>query len=222
MNSYQRVMNRLSGKTVDRIPNLNIFMTMPAKQLGIPYGQYVTDYRKLVDGVLYCYEQFETDCYCAISDSMREAEGFGASVVIPDDGVPYSPDPLIKNVTDISKLKIVDLANSRRMADRLDAVRTLKEKAAGEIPVIGWIEGAFAESCDLMDMSQAMITLFDEPDAMHELFHICQEQAIAFALEQIRCGADIIGVGNAVSLLLQPLDPFSFSHPVNFSDYHAD
>lgn len=204
MNSYERVMNRLAGKAVDRIPNLNIFMMMPAKQLGIPYGEYVTDYRKLVDGVLYCYEQFETDCYCAISDPMREAEGFGASVVIPEDNVPYSPDPFIKNMSDISKLKPVSAAGCRRMEDRLNAVRTLSEKAAGEIPVIGWVEGAFAESCDLMDISRAMIKLLDEPEAMQELLDICQEQAISFALEQIRCGADIIGVGNAAASLIGP------------------
>lgn len=204
MNSYQRVMNRLAGKAVDRIPNLNIFMMMPAKLLGIPYGEYVSDYRKLTEGVLYCYEEFETDCYCVVSDPMREAEGFGAKVVIPADNVPFSPDPFIKDISDISKLKVTDSVNCKRMEDRLEAIRVLSEKAAGEIPVIGWVEGAFAESCDLMDISNAMITLLDEPDAMQELLDICQKQAISFALEQIRCGADIIGVGNAASSLISP------------------
>ncbi len=72
MNAYERVMNRQAGKAVDRLPNLNIFMMMPAKLLGIPYGEYVTDHRKLVEGVLYCYENFSTDCFCVISDPMRE------------------------------------------------------------------------------------------------------------------------------------------------------
>ena len=98
MNAYERITARMAGKPVDRIPNLNIFMMMPAKQLGIPYGAYVTDYRKLVQGVLYCHEQFDTDCLCVISDPMREAEGMGAKVVVPEDGVPYSPEPFLKEV----------------------------------------------------------------------------------------------------------------------------
>ena len=204
MNAYERLMNRLEGKPVDRIPNLNIFMMMPAKLLGIPYGTYVSDYRKLVDGVLYCYEEFETDCFCVISDPVRETEGMGASVLVPEDNVPFCPTPFLRSVADISKVKVVDAASSARMEDRLNAVRVLSEKAAGEIPVIGWVEGAFAESCDLMDISHVMTNLLDEPEAMHELLEKCKEQAISYALEQIRCGADIIGVGDAAASLISP------------------
>ena len=202
MTSFERLMNRMAGKPVDRIPNLNIFMMMPAKRLGIPYGEYVTDYRKLVDGVLYCYEQFETDCFCVVSDPMREAEGLGAVVTVPEDNVPFSPVPLLQDVEDIAKLKVVPASACRRMEDRLNAVRVLHERAAGEIPVIGWVEGAFAESCDLMGVSEVMINLLDEPEAMHELLELCTRQAISFAQEQIRCGADMIGVGDAATSLI--------------------
>lgn len=204
MNAYERLMNRLAGKPVDRLPNLNIFMMMPAKLLGIPYGEYVTDYRKLAEGVQYCYEKFSTDCYCVISDPMRETEGLGAKVLVPEDNVPYCPEPFLKDISDIPKIKVTDPGSSRRMEDRLQAIRLLHEKAAGEIPVIGWVEGAFAESCDLMEMSQVMMNLLDEPEAMQELLQICQQQAILFAKEQIRCGADIIGVGDAAGSLIGP------------------
>lgn len=202
MNAYERITARIAGKPVDRIPNLNIFMMMPAKQLGIPYGAYVTDYRKLVQGVLYCHEQFDTDCLCVISDPMREAEGMGAKVVVPEDEVPYSPEPFLKEVEDISKIKITPATGCRRMEDRLEAVRELHQRAAGEIPVIGWVEGAFAESCDLMDISHLMINTLDEPEAVHELLEICNQQAISFALEQVRCGADFIGIGDAAASLI--------------------
>ena len=35
MNSFERVMNRLQGKPVDRIPNLSIVMMFAAKELGV-------------------------------------------------------------------------------------------------------------------------------------------------------------------------------------------
>lgn len=204
MNSMERVLARLAGKPVDRIPNLNIFMMMPARQLGVPYGTYVSDYRRLVDGVLYCREQFDTDCLCVISDPMRETEGMGAAVVVPEDNVPYSPTPFVKTVADIAKVRVAEASSCRRMEDRLRAVEALRRESGGEIPVIGWVEGAFAESCDLMDISRVMMNILDEPEAMHELLEICTRQAVSFALEQVRCGADFIGVGDAAASLISP------------------
>lgn len=204
MNSYERLFNRMSGMTVDKLPNLCIVMMFAAKQIGVPYGKYVTDYRVLSEGVLHCYEKFGIDCLCVISDPMREAEGFGTDVTIPEDDVPYAKKPLIDDVSHISKLKTIDPSLSRRMNDRLEAVRLLKEKAGKQVPVIGWVEGAFAEACDLMDISDMMTTMLDYPDETEELLSVCVKQAELFALSQIKAGAEIIGVGDAASSLIGP------------------
>ena len=58
MNSFERVMNRFQGKPVDRIPNLSIVMMFAAKQQGITYGQYCSDYRHLADSAMLCHEKF--------------------------------------------------------------------------------------------------------------------------------------------------------------------
>lgn len=204
MDSYERLFNRMEGKPVDRLPNLCIVMAFAAEQIHIPYGKYVTDYRFLAEGVIDCYEKFSLDAFNVISDPMREAEGFGASVIIPDDGVPYSHDKLIKDMRDVSKLKVIDPSLSRRMNDRLEAVRYLSERSQKDVPVIGWVEGAIAESCDLMDMSEFMCTMMDEPELISQLLEICLKQSTLFALEQIKAGADIIGIGDAASSLIGP------------------
>ncbi|MGI5960005.1 MAG: uroporphyrinogen decarboxylase family protein [Massiliimalia sp.] len=204
MNSYERLFARMEGKPVDRLPNLNIVMMFAARQIGVPYGKYVTDHRLLAEGVWKCYEKFGIDCLCAISDPMREAEGLGAKVVIPEDDVPYSQEFLVTEISDIEKLKPIDPSLGRRMNDRLEAVRLLKEKSGGEVPVIGWVEGAVAECCDLMNISQAMVSLLDYPDEMNQMLALCEEQSERFALAQIQAGADIIGVGDAASSLIGP------------------
>jgi len=43
MNSYARVMNRLAGKPVDRIPNMSIVMMFAAKEIGVSYTQCCQD-----------------------------------------------------------------------------------------------------------------------------------------------------------------------------------
>lgn len=202
MNSYERVMNRFAGKPVDRLPNFSLVMMFAAKQLGVTFGNYCTDYRLLAEGAWLCYEKFGFDHLCAISDPMREAEGLGAKLIIPDDGVPFSPVKRIQKLSDIDTLKVIDPASGRRMNDRLEAVRVMKERACGEVPVVGWIEGALAESCDLMDMQQVFINLLDESDPMEQLMDICAEQAILFAKAQVEAGADIIAMGDAAASLI--------------------
>jgi len=204
MNSFERVFARFEGKPVDRIPNLCIVMQFAGDMFQVPYGRMVSDYRVFADAMCRCTEQLHLDCLWAISDPMREAEGFGAEVVIPENGVPYSRRPLIQNISDIKKLKVIPPESGKRMNDRLQAVQVMAQRAAKTIPVIGWVEGAFAEACDLIGINEAMVTVIDEPEAMEELLNTCLEQAKLFALSQIQAGADIIGIGDAAASLISP------------------
>jgi len=54
MSSYERVMNRLEGKPVDKIPNMNIVMAFAAKQIGASLKEFVLDHRVLVESNLFC------------------------------------------------------------------------------------------------------------------------------------------------------------------------
>lgn len=202
MNSFERVKNRMEGKQVDRLPNFSLVMMLGARLLGVTFGEYVSDYRLLSDAAFLCYEKYGFDMVCAISDPMREAEGLGAKVIIPEEGVPYSPVHRIQTLADIDSLKSADPASSRRMNDRLEAVRLMKQRGGRDVPVVGWIEGALAESCNLMGMQEAFINLLEEPEAMEQLLGICMEQGLMFAKEQVKAGADMIGMGDAAASLI--------------------
>lgn len=204
MNSYERVMNRMAGKDVDHLPNMNLVMMFGAVQAGVSFGKYVSDYRCLVEGTLRCHEKFGFDMVCVISDPMREAEGLGAEIVIPEDGVPYSPKKRVQKLSDIDTLKAIDPSLGRRMNDRLEAIRLLKQRVGNEVPIVGWIEGAIAESCDLMGVQEFFMNLMDEPEKMEQLMNICMEQCLKFAKAQADAGADIIGLGDAATSLLGP------------------
>lgn len=204
MNSYERFFAQLEGRKVDRIPNTSLFMTFAARQIGVPYGQYVSDYKLLSQGLLTCYEKFHQDMLCVVSDPMREAQALGAKVIIPEDDIPYCKEKRVKSVEDISTLKPVKPENSVRTYDRLEAVRYLSEKVNKEVPIVGWVEGAVAEACDLAGLSEFMMMMIDEPEMAHQLLEICMEQSRLFALGQIEAGAQIIGVGDAATSLIGP------------------
>jgi len=204
MTPKERVYKRLNGKEVDKIPNLNIIMTFAAKFIDTPYKQYVTDHKYLVDGNIKCCEKFGIDMVSAISDPFRETHGFGANIIFPEDDVPKCTDHLLKEYSDIKKLKINDPDKSERMHDRLEAIRLFKKELGEEYPILGWAEGPIAEATDLRGMGKIMTDIFDSPGFIEELFEICTEQSIVFSNAQIDAGADMIGIGDAAASLIGP------------------
>ena len=204
MNSFERVMNRMQGKPVDRVPNMSIVMMFAAKELGVTYSQCCSDYRLLADAAIRCHEKYGIDMVCAISDSLREAEGFGTKVIFPEEGVPYAAQLRLQSLEDIDTLKVIDPSAGRRMTDTVEAVRRMRQQVSNDVPVVGWVEGAMAECCDLMRMEEVFINLLDEPEAMEHLLDICAEQGILFAKAQVEAGAHMIGIGDAASSLVGP------------------
>jgi MtaA/CmuA family methyltransferase len=204
MNSYERVLSRLAGKPVDRVPNLGILMTFAARYIGVTYDRYVSDYRLLVEGNLRCCEDFGIDMLSAISDPMREAAGFGVPVVLPFDSVPYAFGSFIRTAQDLPRLTVHDPSSCERMNDRLEAVRLYRQKAGRDYPLLGWVEGAFAEACDLGGLQQVMGSLIRDPALVTAMLEICCEQAILFARAQVEAGADFIGIGDAAASLIGP------------------
>lgn len=204
MNSFERYRNRLAGQPVDRIPNFNIFMQRAAHHIGAPLAQYYQDYRVLVEANLAVLNDFHVDIVQAISDPYREAADCGLEVEFPDDGLPVNHQPLIIEPEDVARMQRPEPTTSRRMSDRLAAIRSFREQVRGEVPIMGWVEGALAEVCNLHSMSLTMIDLVKRPEWMTDLLERCVEVGIAFARAQIEAGADIIGLGDAVCSQISP------------------
>jgi uroporphyrinogen decarboxylase len=204
MTSLERLNARLEGKAVDKIPNMNILMALVAKEAGVSYREYVSDYRKLVEGNLICAEKYGLDSVSVISDPMRETAAFGAAVVFPENAVPFAEKPLVTDDFDLSVLRRFDPAESERTLDRLRGCELLRQKVGGDYPVIGWVEGCIAEAADLRGLNELLMDLAMDEAYLPEFFSIIHEQQKRFALAQLKAGADFIGVGNAAASLIGP------------------
>jgi len=204
MNACERMIARLAGEAVNRPPNFNIFMTFAARRTDKPLKEYYLDYHVLVDANIYVIEKFDIDLVQAISDPYRETADFGAQIEFPDDDMPLSKVPLLREPEDLQKLVKPSPYTGKRMSDRLEAIRMFREQVGGEYPIMGWVEGALAEAADLRSVNSLMLDLLYRPDWGEELCAICAEVAIDFARAQIEAGADIIGLGDAVGSLINP------------------
>jgi MtaA/CmuA family methyltransferase len=198
MNSHERLMARLQGAPVDRIPNFNIFMQFAAHYIGQPLSRYYLDYRVLADANAAVQRDFHLDLLQAISDPYRETADLGSPISFPEDGLPVREGAWLLGDEDIAALQAPDPGSGRRMSDRLEAIRLMKERAGGEIPVMGWVEGALAQAADVYGFSEVLLAPFDRGEWLGDLLEFCCEVEIAFARAQVAAGADIIGLGDAI------------------------
>lgn len=204
LTSYERFVRRLGGEPVDRTPNFNIMMTFAAHFIGEPLSRYYQDFRVLTEANLAVQESFNLDILQVISDPYREAADFGLQVHFPEDDLPVAREPLLNKPADLINLTSPDPGNGKRMSDRLEAIRLLHQRKGGQVPIMGWVEGALAEAADLRGMLPLMIDLTLRPDWVVELLEQIVQVEIKFAQEQVKAGATIIGLGDAVASQVSP------------------
>jgi len=204
MNSYERVMNRLHGKPIDRVPNFDIIMGFGAHYVGAKLSQYLLDHHYMVKSNLAMVSDFDIDILQTLTDPFRESVDFGLEVEFPEDGLPKRIRPLLAPGDDLKDVPLIEPGSGRRMSDRIEAVRMLHEQANKVVPVMGWVEGAMAEANDLLSDSIMMTTFYDAPEWLTALMERITEVEITFARIQIDAGADIIGLGDAIASIVSP------------------
>ena len=206
MNSRERVLAHIAGRPVDRLPLMPITMQFAAATIGVPYRQYATDHRTLVEAQLHTVERYGFDYVSCISDPAREAADCGADVVFFDDQPPAFDEAraLLAEKTTLATLKLPDPLGGGRMTDRVRAAALFKQEVGGDKVIEGWIEGPMAEGADLRGINTIMLDLFEDPPFLADLFEFVTELGSRFARAQVDAGVDLIGIGDAAASLVGP------------------
>jgi len=213
VNAASRFALQMEGQTPALPLNFNIFMAFAAHLIGEPLSQYYQDHRVLCASNYAVVELFGVDLVQAISDPYREAHDFGARIEFPADGLPLCTKPLLGCPEDLAKLVPPVPEQGLRMMDRLRAIERFRRDVGGELPIMGWVEGALAEAADLRGVQNLLVDLVLRPEWVHELLEICTETGIAFACAQVEAGADIIGLGDAIASQISPAMYREFALP---------
>ncbi len=223
MTSRERILNLLEGKTVDRPPAMPITMMWAADGIGANYHDYATCAQTQAAGQCAVARDFGFDHVSVISDPCCEAADLGAAVFYPPDAPPaiIEERALLADTSLLPRLRVPDpQREGSRMANRISAVRLLRERMGETHLIEGWVEGPCAESADLRGINTLMTDYYDDEDFIHELASFCVDVALEFATAQIEAGADIIGVGDAAASLTNRsiYDEFIFPHEKRLID----
>lgn len=206
MTSRERVLAHLAGRPVDRLPLMPITMMFACGQIGARYRDYCTDYRVSVEAQIRTAEAFGFDYVNSMSDPAREAADCGA-VVEYYDNQPVAlveDQALLADKTRLASLKIPDPLGGARMHNSLKGLALFKERVGKDKMIEGWVEGPIAEGADLRGINTLMLDFFDDPAFVRDLFAFVVEMELRFAREQLKAGADVIGVGDAAASLVGP------------------
>ena len=206
MNSRELILAHLAGQPVDRLPLMPITMHLACAEIGAKYRNYCTDYRVLVEGQLHTAEKYGFDYVNTMSDPAREAADCGAAVQFFDEQpvALLEDQALLADKTKLASLTIPDPLGGGRMHNAIKAVALFKEKVGRDKIIEGWIEGPVAEGADLRGINTLMLDFVDDPGFVRDLFEFVIAMELRFAREQIKAGADIIGIGDAAASLVGP------------------
>ena len=202
MTSKERIYAIINGEPYDRPAVTPIFMAWAARYIGHTYRDFYLDGDILADAQLAVTQAFNIDQISAISDPWRETSDYGVEFDYPPDGVGKPKENLIKTPDDISKIKILDIKTSPRMAQRVYSIEKMSAQLGETHSILGWVEGPLAEYADLRGLENALMDLIDKPEMFTEAAETIIQNALAFAIAQIKAGADMIGIGDAAASLI--------------------
>lgn len=144
-------------------------------------------------------------------DLSVEAEAFGAETVFFDEDVPSVVGALVTSMEEAQALRIPEVSR-HRTAVFPEGIR-LARQTITDRPVFGGIIGPFSLAGRLVDVSEAMVNCYEEPEMMHVLLEKVSDFLIAYAGAFKQAGADGVLLAEPLAGLIAPEHETEFSAP---------
>lgn len=187
-------------------------LSFPAVQLmGITVRDLISSSDYQSRGMKLVADRVKSGASVSLMDLSVEAECFGSAIRVTDDEVPTVVGAVIHDEDEADALEIPAIG-AGRTGIYIEAI----EKAAQLItdrPVLAGIIGPFSLAGRLMDVSEAMIYCYEEPDMVHTVL----EKATTFLIEYCKAykaaGANGVVMAEPLAGMLSPTLAEEFSHP---------
>lgn len=190
--SIDRVFTTLGHNEPDRVP-LFLMVTMHgAKELGLSIQEYFSRGRNVVEGQSRLRAKYNHDCYYAFFYASIEIEAWGGETLFFDDGPPNAGRPLWTRTSDVLALKPPCVADCARLREVLDAISGLRERAAGEVPVVGVVMSPFSVPVMQLGYERYLNWQVEERAALEHLWRINTTFCADWANAQLSAGATAI------------------------------
>lgn len=138
----------------------------------------------------------------SMMDLSLEAEAFGSTVHFSDDEVPTVTGCIVESEEDADALVVPEIGAGRTQI-YIDAIEK-SVKLIEDRPVFAGVIGPFSLAGRLMDVSEAMIYCYDEPDMVHTVLEKVSEFLIKYINAYKAVGANGVLMAEPLAGLLSP------------------
>jgi [methyl-Co(III) methanol-specific corrinoid protein]:coenzyme M methyltransferase len=212
MNSRDRVLNALTGKSVDRIPVTAVTQTGTVefmKETGAMWPEAHSNPESAVKLALAAYELAGLETARIPFSLTVLAEALGSEI----DSGKIDRQPSVKShpySNGMSEFKIPEnLLELKLIPAMLEATRLLKEEVGDKLPIIVGFEGPATLAGHLMGIERMAIWTLKKPEKVKEALEATIEVNLRYAEALLKAGADV----------LVPCEPSvspDIFHPKNF------
>lgn len=187
-------------------------LSFPCIQLlGIDVQQLISSSDYQAKGMKAVADRTDAAASVSMMDLSLEAEAFGSTIRVSPDEVPAVIGHIVENQEQADALKVPEVG-AGRTAIYVEAIK----KACGLItdrPVFAGVIGPFSLAGRLLDVSEAMIYCYDDPDMVHTVLTKATDFLIKYIRAYKEVGANGVVVAEPLAGLLSPALNDEFSVP---------
>ncbi len=147
----------------------------------------------------------------SLMDLSVEAEAFGSAIRFSDDEVPTVQGRIVTDETDAEALAI-PAVGAARTGIYVDAIAKAVQLITDR-PVFGGVIGPYSLAGRLLDVSEAMVLCYDEPDMVHKVLEKTTQFLIDYINAYKAVGANGIVMAEPLTGMLSPALAEEFSAP---------
>ena len=172
------------------------------QKMGITVAELVSDSDRQAEGMKLVADATPSAASVSLMDLSLEAEAFGSAIRVSDDEVPTVVGAIVSDEEEAEALAVPKIGAGRTQI-YIDAI----EKACRQItdrPVFAGVIGPFSLAGRILDVSEALVYCYDEPDMVHIVLEKATEFLINYCREYKRVGANGIVMAEPLAGLLSP------------------
>ena len=154
-------------------------------------------------------DRADTAASVSFMDLSVEAECFGSTIRVSDDEVPTVIGAIIEDEDDADNLKVPEVGTGRS-GIYVEAIAKVT-KMIEDRPVLAGVIGPFSLAGRLLDVSEAMIYCYDDPDMVHVVLEKASEFIKNYILAFKEAGANGVVMAEPLAGLLSPALAEEFS-----------
>lgn len=187
-------------------------LSFPAVQLmGITVRDLISSSEHQAQGMQLVAQRVDSAAAVSLMDLSVEAECFGSEIRVSDDEVPTVIGSIVTDEDEADALAVPEVG-AGRTGLYIEAISKAAQ-AITDRPVFAGVIGPYSLAGRLLDVSEAMVLCYEEPDMVHAVM----EKTTAFLIDYCKAykaaGANGVVMAEPLTGMLSPNLAEEFSHP---------